>query len=153
MRAARALVAIAFVAVPPAAALVACETGDQADPGPKPPPGPFDANIPETIGQQPCTQIAVPDGGPAHITGVVMEAHPEGGIPTPIPNAIIAVEYGGTYVPWCELSKASPYYLFGAVADDAGQFALDAKQGALGFHSFANRYLYDRASLDTTTAD
>ncbi len=94
-----------------------------------------------------CTQIPLPDGGVVHVTGTVTDVQ-DG---TPIASAMIAVEYGGTYVAWCDLAHASPYYVFGAVTDATGSFSMDVRAGALGFHSFANGYYYSRASLDTST--
>ncbi len=96
-----------------------------------------------------CTQIPVPDGGPFQVTGTVVSALDDGGL-VPVPGAMIAVEYGGLYIPWCDLSHASPYYLFGTVADDAGAFALTAGAGKLGFHGFATGQYYSRAPLDTS---
>jgi hypothetical protein len=64
---------------------------------------------------------------------------------------MVAAEYGGLYLPWCDLSHASPYYLFGAVTDDAGTFSLSARTGKLGFHGFATGQYYSRAMLDTST--
>jgi hypothetical protein len=64
---------------------------------------------------------------------------------------MVGVEYGGLYLPWCDLSHASPYYLFGAVTDDAGAFSLTARAGKLGFHGFATGQYYSRAPLDTST--
>jgi hypothetical protein len=58
---------------------------------------------------------------------------------------MVSIEYGGLYIPWCDLSKASPYYVFGAIADDGGRFELDVKDGLLGFHGFATNYLYSRS--------
>jgi hypothetical protein len=80
---------------------------------------------------------------------MVVTALPDGGT-VPVPNAMVAVEYGGLYLPWCDLSKASPYYLFGAVTDDAGAFTLTARAGILGFHGFASRQDYARARVDTS---
>ena len=103
--------------------------------------------IPDGNADVPCTQIPLPDGGPVHVTGVVVQ--PDG--VTPVPNAMLAVEYGGLYLPWCDLSHASPYYVFGTIADATGKFAIDVRSAMLGFHSFASGYYYSRASLDTTT--
>lgn len=96
-----------------------------------------------------CTQAPIPDGGPVQITGSVVSVLDDGGL-VPVPNAMVAVEYGGLYLPWCDLSHASPYYLFGGVTDDAGAFALTARAGQLGFHGFATGQYYSRAPLDTS---
>lgn len=148
---------VAFALPLGTASFVACSSGgDAARPG-TPPDG--DGAVPPSgDGAAPCTQIPMPDGGTIHVTGVVVAAqHPEAGVdagpPVPIPNAMVSVEYGGTYVPWCDLAHASPYYVFGAITDDAGRFELDAREGALGFHAFANDYLYSRASLDTSAGN
>jgi hypothetical protein len=96
-----------------------------------------------------CTQAPLPEGGPVSVSGTVVSALDDGGL-TPVPNAMVAVEYGGLYLPWCDLSKASPYYVFGAVTDDAGAFTLAARAGQLGFHGFATGQYYSRAPLDTS---
>lgn len=96
-----------------------------------------------------CTQAPIPDGGPAQVTGTVVSVLDDGGL-VPVPNAMVAVEYGGLYLPWCDLSKASPYYVFGAVTDDGGAFSLTAGAGMLGFHGFATGQYYSRAPLDTS---
>jgi hypothetical protein len=98
-----------------------------------------------------CTQAPIPDGGPVQVTGTVVSLLDDGGL-VPVPNAMVAAEYGGLYLPWCDLSKASPYYLFGAVTDDAGAFALTARAGQLGFHGFATGQYYSRAPLNTNKA-
>lgn len=95
----------------------------------------------------PCMQIPIPDGKPIHVSGVVVE--PDG--VTPVPNAMIAIEYGGLYLEWCSLDQASPFYMFGTVADANGKFEVDVREGMLGFHSFASGYYYSRAPLDTST--
>jgi hypothetical protein len=91
----------------------------------------------------------IPEGGTAQVSGTVVTLLPDGGT-APLAQAVVAVEYGGLYIPWCDLSKASPYYLFGAVTDDAGAFTLTARSGVLGFHGFATRQFYSRAGLDTS---
>jgi hypothetical protein len=92
----------------------------------------------------------LPDGGqPVQVTGMVVSANDDGGT-TPVPGAMVAVEYGGLYLPWCDLSHASPYYRFGAVTDDAGAFTMTAAAGKLGFHGFATGQYYSRAPLDTS---
>jgi hypothetical protein len=91
----------------------------------------------------------LPDGGPVQVTGTVVTAL-EDGATVPVPNAMVATEYGGLYLPWCDLSKASPYYRFGAVTDDAGAFTMTAAAGKLGFHGFATGQYYSRAPLDTS---
>jgi hypothetical protein len=91
----------------------------------------------------------VPDGGPVQMRGKVVDLLPDGGT-VPVANAMVAVEYGGLYIPWCDLSKASPYYLFGSVTDDAGAFTVSARTGVLGFHGFATRQFYSRARVDTS---
>ena len=83
------------------------------------------------------------------VTGTVMSTLDDGGL-APLPGAMVAVEYGGLYLPWCDLSHASPYYVFGAVTDDAGAFTVSARAGHLGFHAFANGQFYSRAPLDTS---
>jgi len=83
------------------------------------------------------------------VTGQVVQAG-DASPPKGIPNAQVAVEYGGLYVTWCDLSHASPYYVFGAYTDANGNFTVDARQGILGFHAFANGYYYSRAKLDTS---
>jgi hypothetical protein len=101
-------------------------------------------------GSSGCTQAPIPDGGPVQVTGTVVSVLDDGGV-VPVPSAMVGVEYGGLYLPWCDLSHASPYYLFGAVTDDAGAFALSARAGKLGFHGFATGQYYARAPLDTST--
>ncbi len=99
----------------------------------------------------PCSdRPELPDAGPVHITGTVT-AHVNG-TPSPLPNAVVAVEYGGLYVPYCDLSHASPFYIYGAVTDESGSFTIDVAPGTLGFHGFANGQYYARASLDTTSS-
>jgi hypothetical protein len=95
-----------------------------------------------------CTQIPMPDGGTVKVTGQVVVG--TGDAAAPIPNAMVSVEYGGLYLSYCDLSRASPYYVFGAYTDANGKFTIDAKQGALGFHGFATGYFYSRAQLDTS---
>ncbi len=85
------------------------------------------------------------------MTGTVREALPDGGPGKPLANTAIAAEYGGLYLSYCDMAKASPYYVFGALTDATGHFELDARAGMLGFHSFATGYLYSRALLDTAT--
>jgi hypothetical protein len=97
-----------------------------------------------------CTQFVMPDGGPVHITGTVLEATKDDDASTPIPGAMIAVEYAPSYTAWCDLASASPYYVFGAVTDDAGRFELDAREGDLGLHGFANDHLYGTEDINTT---
>jgi hypothetical protein len=92
----------------------------------------------------------LPDGGPVQVTGTVVSVTVDGKM-SPVPNAMVVAEYGGLYLPWCDLSKASPYYRFGAVTDDAGAFTMAAAAGQLGFHGFATGQYYSRASLDTST--
>lgn len=92
----------------------------------------------------------LPEGGPVQVTGTVVSAADDGGT-SPIANAMVAVEYGGLYLPWCNLAQASPYYRFGAVTDDAGAFTMTAAAGKLGFHGFATGQYYSRAPLDTST--
>jgi hypothetical protein len=82
------------------------------------------------------------------VTGTVLTSSDAGFVP--VANAMVAAEYGGLYLPWCDLSKASPYYVFGAVTDDAGTFTLSAGAGQLGFHGFATGQYYSRAPLDTS---
>ena len=127
---------VAIVASLPlvAGAEVACTGGQAASPG-----GEDAATV--------CTIVPMPDGGPAHVSGIVVAAG-DASPPVPIPGAMIAVEYGGLYIPWCNLAQASPYYVFGTVADANGSFQIDVRQGQLGFHSFANGYFYSRAPLD-----
>src|SRR5215467_11461971 len=72
-------------------------------------------------GGGPCTQIPMPDGGAMQVTGQVVQAG-DASPPKGIPNAQVAVEYGGLYVTWCDLSHASPYYVFGAYTDANGNF-------------------------------
>jgi len=95
-----------------------------------------------------CVDI-LPDGGPVQVSGTVVSATDDGGT-TPVPNAMVAVEYGGLYLPWCDLAHASPYYRFGAVTDDAGAFTMTGAAGKLGFHGFATGQYYSRAPLDTS---
>jgi hypothetical protein len=105
-----------------------------------------------TVDADVCEQAPLPDGGAVHVTGSVVVAGTEDAAsPTPIGGAMIAVEYGGLYLPWCDLGHASPYYIFGAVTDASGKFELNGRQGPLGFHSFANDYLYSRAGIDSST--
>jgi hypothetical protein len=84
------------------------------------------------------------------VSGTVVTLLDDGG-EVPVPNAMVATEYGGLYVPWCNLAQASPYYRFGTVTDDAGAFTMTAAQGKLGFHAFATGQYYSRAPLDTST--
>jgi hypothetical protein len=137
------------------AALLGCDGGTSAVPLPPPPPQPNDSGSPPDGGlgglADACTQIPLPEGGTVHVTGVVQEGITDGGTPKPIAGAMIAVEYGGLYLPYCDMASASPYYVFGAVSDANGAFAMDARAGKLGFHGFANNYYYSRAALDTAT--
>jgi hypothetical protein len=131
------------------AALFACVGGCSSSSGAALSP---DAGTDATAGDDAasgCTQAPIPDGGPVQVTGTVVSVLDDGGL-VPVPNAMVAAEYGGLYLPWCDLSKASPYYLFGAVTDDAGAFALTAGAGKLGFHGFATGQYYSRAPLDTS---
>ncbi|HEY8038987.1 MAG TPA: hypothetical protein VIF15_04305 [Polyangiaceae bacterium] len=95
-----------------------------------------------------CTEAPLPDGGPVQVTGTVLTD--VGDAQVPVPGAMVAVEYGGLYLPWCDLAHASPYYVFGAVTDDAGAFTVTAAAGKLGFHGFATGQYYSRAPLDTS---
>jgi hypothetical protein len=96
-----------------------------------------------------CSQAQLPSGARIQVTGSVVVA----GVSPPqgVPDVQIAVEYGGVYLPWCDMSHASPYYLFGTVSDGSGSFAIQAREGTLGFHAFANGYYYSRATLDTSS--
>jgi hypothetical protein len=133
-------------------AVLAC--GDPGDPASPSPVGPGPTPAADAGGGEaapPCQDQPVPDAGRVHVTGTVTEAVADVSKTGPvIPNAVVAVEYGGLYLPWCDLSKASPYYVYGALTDDAGRFEIDVAEGSLGFHSFANDYLYTRAPLDTS---
>jgi hypothetical protein len=82
------------------------------------------------------------------VSGTVVEALSDGGTGKPLAGAIVSVEHGGLYLQWCDMAHASPYYLFGALTDTNGHFEMDARQGFLGFHSFATGYYYSRGSLD-----
>lgn len=97
------------------------------------------------VADVPCVQIPVPDGGTVQVTGILRD----GKTKAPIAGAMVAVEYGGLYLQYCDLTQASPFYVFGAITDAAGAFTLTARAGALGFHSFANGYYYSREPLDT----
>ncbi|MET0593962.1 MAG: hypothetical protein ABW133_14770, partial [Polyangiaceae bacterium] len=134
------LVLVAFVGFGVAAAsLVALGACDSDEPSARPLGG-GDAG---DAGPEACTQFEMPDGGPVRVTGVVLQAlRDDAGPQSPVPGAMIAVEYAPSYTQWCDLSKASPYYVFGTVADEAGRFTLDAKEGALGLHSVAPGPLY-----------
>jgi hypothetical protein len=99
-----------------------------------------------------CNQTPIPDGGPVQVVGTVVSLLDDGGL-APVPGAMVAVEYGGLYLPWCDMSHASPYYLFGALTDDAGAFSMTAGAGKLGFHGFATGQYYSRAPLDTSKSD
>jgi hypothetical protein len=122
--------------------------------GPAGPPALGVAAFSDGATDAPCVDHPPPDAGRVHVTGLVVESSgPDGGTPGVIPNAMVAVEYGGLYLPWCDLSKASPYYVYGAVTDDGGRFDIDVVPGSLGFHSFADGYLYTRAPLDTNTGN
>jgi hypothetical protein len=101
-----------------------------------------------------CNQIPLPDGGPVTITGSVIESLSDGGVGKGIPDAMVAAEYGVLYGCWSDLSKGSPYYVFGAMTDSQGKFTMKAREGVLGFHSFATGYNYTRSKIDdggTTT--
>jgi hypothetical protein len=91
----------------------------------------------------------MPDAGTVHVTGTVVSVG-DNQMPVPVPGAVVVVEYGGLYLPYCDLSHASPFYLFGTVADDAGAFAIDVQAGQLGFHGLATGQYYSRAPLDTS---
>lgn len=93
-----------------------------------------------------CSQVPLPDSGPVAVQGVVLDSTTDAGIP----GAVVAAEYGGIYLQYCDRSHASPYYVFGALADSTGHFSVNAREGQLGFHSFANGYLYSRQLTDTT---
>jgi hypothetical protein len=92
----------------------------------------------------------LPDGGPVQVTGMVVSLLDDGGM-VPVPNAMLATEYGGLYLPWCNMAQASPWYRFGAVTDDAGAFTMTAAAGKLGFHAFATGQYYSRAPLNTSS--
>jgi hypothetical protein len=62
---------------------------------------------------------------------------------------MVAAEYGGVYLSYCDLAHASPYYVFGAYSALDGGFTVDVKQGMLGFHAFATGFYYAHATLDT----
>jgi hypothetical protein len=133
--------------------LAACDTGSAASPR-----GPVSATEGDDGGSTAaedaaanCVTVPLPDGSAVHVTGTVVTSDASTAPGIPIPGAMVAVEYGGLYKEWCDLSKASPYYVFGTVADDAGHFDIDVKEGELGFHSFADGYFYDRAYLQTNT--
>jgi hypothetical protein len=145
----RARVAAAVLSAAYAGAAVACSSSSNGGPGGGPGDGGGGLDGGTEAGSA-CTQTPIPDGGPFQVTGTVVTVLEDGGL-APVPNAMVAVEYGGLYLPWCDLSKASPYYLFGAVTDDAGAFALTAGAGKLGFHGFATGQYYSRAALDTST--
>src|SRR5258708_37969067 len=72
------------------------------------------------------------------------------GAQAPVANAMVAVEYGGLYLPYCDLSHASPFCAFGALTDQNGSFAIAVHPGSLGFPAFANGQFYSRAPLDTS---
>jgi hypothetical protein len=92
--------------------------------------------------------MPMPDGGPVTVTGTVVEML-DGGTAVPLAGAMVSAEYGGLYVPYCDLSRGSPYYAFGAITDADGNFTMNARQGVLGFHVFATGYYYTRRPLDT----
>jgi hypothetical protein len=145
------------VAAPAVAALVlvACSGGSASS------PAALDSGAveqaPDADAGDACTQLPLPDGPVVHVTGTVLEKHADAGADggdggsKPIADAMITVEYGGLYLPYCDLSRASPYYVFGAVTDSNGHFEMDAKVGQLGFHSFATGYYYSRAALDSAS--
>jgi hypothetical protein len=108
----------------------------------------FCAACTSTPNSSPQCSLSLPDGGTTRVTGTVTSQ--VNGASVPVPHAMIAVEYGGLYIPYCDLSHASPFYVFGTVADQNGSFALDVQPGSLGFHSYANGQFYGRASLDTS---
>ncbi len=139
-----------------AAMVVACSGGDAARPVGPAPPGLAAAAAGSGVdagdgGAEPCTQLPIPDSGPLTITGTVYENVPDAS-PRPLANAMVAAEYGGLYLTWCDLAHASPYYQFGAYTDANGKFTVQAHAGILGFHSFATGFLYNRARLDTATS-
>src|SRR5262249_45080667 len=93
----------------------------------------------------------IPDGGPLKVTGRVVEKARDGGTAQPIPNAMVSVEYGGLYVPYCNRALASPDYVFGTFTRAHGDFPMAGKPGGLlGFHSFAPGSSCPAAPLDTT---
>jgi len=128
-------------------ALAACSSSS-AGSTPSPEAGTGDASRGDDSGGAACVD-SLPEGGPVQVMGTVVSAADDGGL-TPVPNAMVAVEYGGLYLPWCNLAQASPYYRFGAVTDDAGAFTMTAGAGQLGFHAFAAGQYYSRAPLDTS---
>jgi hypothetical protein len=92
-----------------------------------------------------CAQIPLPESGPVTVQGVVVDSMTDAGIP----GAMVAAEYGGIYLNYCDRSHASPFYRFGGLTDATGRFTVAAREGQLGFHSFADGYLYSRALTDT----
>ena len=132
----------------------ACKGGEVARPIGPPVPGSVGGggeagDAPDAALDAPCTQIPMPDGAPITVTGTVVELASDGGVAKTIADAMVAAEYGGLYVPWCDLAHASPYYIYGAYTDAKGDFSIDVREGFLGFHSFATGYLYTRAALHT----
>lgn len=141
MRVVRCFALLCLAAVPAAAAVACGDVGGAAAPET---PSPTGEAGPEDGGAEACTQDPVPDAGFVHVSGGTLGRDDAG-----IPGALIVAEYGGIYVPYCDLRYASPYYSFGAVTDDAGRWEMDVKAGFLGFHGFQNGYFYARGSATT----
>jgi hypothetical protein len=136
----------------PVRLLAGCESGTPASPNAlvSPPNAPPDAGP-----TRPCVQAAMPDGGGVTLTGRLVSLPLDGGpdaAAIPIENGVIALEYGGRDLVWCDLSKGTPWFVFGGVTNDAGEFTIEAKQGKLGLHAFATDHFTTTLDLDTTDA-
>jgi hypothetical protein len=73
------------------------------------------------------------------IQGQVVAAD-DGG--APIPDTIVTVEMGGAYVTYNDSTRATPYYQFGGVTNDAGMFDIPVPDEQLGTHTFADGFQY-----------
>jgi hypothetical protein len=62
----------------------------------------------------------------------------------PIPNAVITMEVGGVYLPYCDPGKANPFYELGGITGPDGTFTIPVPQSAssFGIHVFADNHLY-----------
>ena len=85
------------------------------------------------------------DAGPATVQVLIVD----GTTGAPVPNAVVAIERGGLYLPIADYSKANPAYVFGAIAGADGRFTITLPGGVAGFHAFANDYLYVGKKFDS----
>jgi hypothetical protein len=61
-----------------------------------------------------------------------------------IPNAVVTLEVGGVYLPYCDPSKGNPSYEMGGITGADGTFNIPVPMSvsSFGIHVFADGYLY-----------